>query len=140
WRGISTSGLAGACTFAHVIVKYGGSASQPAIKLVAQGASLTYVTVQSCQGAALDLSGFCRATVSNCAFNNDGRAIDGAPFDALPLFTANTASGNAAGNSIRVTGSGTGNAAALSIGPQNTPNGNTAIVIATNPTIGSSQT
>jgi len=123
WRGIATNGGAGPCTLTNVVLRYGGASGLPAISLIAQGAVLSGVSVQSCQGAALDLSGNARPTVSGCTFSNNARAVDGVPLDALTAFTGNTASGNSGGNYLRVTSGGAGVAPVLSIGPANLLNG-----------------
>ncbi|HTE05444.1 MAG TPA: right-handed parallel beta-helix repeat-containing protein [Planctomycetota bacterium] len=129
WRGLSFNGAgSGASVVDHADVRFHGFAGSHGIALSEANITLTNSTVRNGLQSGLSLnSSAALPTVNHCSFTGNGAwAVDQLRLQAVPGFSANTASGNGLGNAMRVTvATVTG---ALTVQPGNCLNG--ALVMA----------
>ena len=86
-----------------LVVRYAGGSVTGAIQTLHANILLEEVVVTDSASDGIDVED-AAPTIRNCRFDNNlGRSIDDAPFQALPGFTNNTATGNTLGDAIRVT-------------------------------------
>lgn len=105
WAGLSFNTASDASELERAEVRFTGSGFSPAVRLNQSDIAIKFCTLRDGQHGLLDLGGNSLPIVTNCTFTNTGSrpAIDGATFDSLPGFGANTGSGSGAGAYTRVT-------------------------------------
>lgn len=89
-------------------VRFGGSGNRPMVIAVAPSATFTGCRFASSGGAGLALGQGAMPTVSACAFEDNAAALEPVNMQALGGFSANTATGNAAGDFVEVSSFGGG--------------------------------
>ena len=125
WGWINFSGNIGS-TLSGVTLRFGGSGNRPTIQVTGSNVSLDGCTIAYGQGAALGVAPSGQTTVTNCAFDQNQAALDPVAFDRLTGFSGNTASGNAAGDVMRISGIG---AAPVTVTPAMSLNGTGVFVM-----------
>jgi hypothetical protein len=128
-RGLLFQPTAGASVLRHATVRFSGWGGMPGILLAGADVTLQSCAVTDGSFDGVSLNNGSLPTVADCSFlGNGGVAVNLVPFDAVPGFTDNSATGNAGGDCLRIT-AGT-LTASRTIGPRNVLGG--ALVFANN--------
>ena len=97
WRGIVFTPTSTACSLTYADVRYGGAGYISNLHLNSASPTLTNCTIRDNFTHGMNCNGTSSPTVTNCTFTaNGGRAVANLDLAAVPGFTNNTASGNAA--------------------------------------------
>ncbi|MCB9879116.1 MAG: hypothetical protein H6835_16090 [Planctomycetes bacterium] len=104
WRGIVFHGTSSASVLHHTEARFGGSGFVANFHLDGGAPTFDHCASRRCYVHGMNLNGAATPTVTACDFtDNGGYAIEGVGVSALTGFSDNTASGNAAGDYLRVT-------------------------------------
>jgi len=121
WAGIRFTSTAGASSLSWADIRFGGSGGYTNVYLQSADVTLANCTLRDSSRQGMNLTGTSLPTVSGCAFeNNAGVAINAAKMDGVPLFSGNSATGNAGDYLLVTSPSPTAN---VSIVKDNFPNG-----------------
>ena len=121
WAGIRFTSTAGASSLSWADIRFGGSGGYTNVYLQGADVTLANCTLRDSSRQGMNLTGTSLPTVSGCAFeNNAGVAINAAKMDGVPLFSGNSATGNAGDYLLVTSPSPTAN---VSIVKDNYPNG-----------------
>lgn len=127
WDSLDILGTSGV-QLEHTIVRNAGANGAAAIDTFGSHVRFDHVTVEDCAGVGMAPQGGDHV-VTNSAFDRCARPIDGARLFQLGGFSGNTATGNALGDVIRVTGMGGAPPGGSVVDAQNTLNGDGALFL-----------
>lgn len=103
WRTIAFNNGSGPSQLAFTEIWYGGRLANAGFEVQDASVDMDHCAARFCNAAGLDLNNQTgTVTVTNCDFSDNDRAVVGVPLAALPGFVNNTASNNAAHDTIEI--------------------------------------
>ncbi|MCB9834283.1 MAG: hypothetical protein H6807_17600 [Planctomycetes bacterium] len=103
WRGLNFPASASGSVVDNVRVRLAGQSAFPGVAIAGANMTLTNSTIEDCTNDALSLENtFSTPTVTGCAFDRCGIAVDDLFLDSLVNFSGNTATGNSIRDLIQV--------------------------------------